>query len=237
MPTTLPHRPDLTELMDDPRADRATLHKSLRDVRRINRGLGWTARVVRDLATVVESRKLHGFTLLDVATGSADIPLAIAARARRQGWGMTIIAGDLARDTLLAAHRQIQLRGDVSIRLVRFNAFHAPFADRSVDVVTLSLALHHFPPNDAAAILRELGRVARRALLVSDLERSWPGYLSARLLSLLLRNPITHHDAPVSVLRAYTADELRGLAARAGLRGAQVRHRFPFRLVLTWHPE
>lgn len=237
MPTTLPHRPDLTELMDDPRTDRATLHESLRDVRRINRALGWTAMVVRDLASVATPLGLRDFTLLDIATGSADIPLAIAGRTHRRGWRVTIIAGDLARDTLLAARRQIQLRGGEPIALVRFNALHAPFADRSVDIVTLSLALHHFPPNDAASILRELGRVARRALLVSDLERSWPGYLGARLLSLLLRNPITHHDAPVSVLRAYTADELRGLAARAGLRGARVTRRFPFRLVLVWHPE
>ena len=48
---------------------------------------------------------------------------------------------------------------------------------------------------------------------------------------------MTHHDAPISVLRAYTAEELRRLAAEAGLCGARVVRRFPFRIVLVWEPE
>ncbi|MGN6564846.1 MAG: hypothetical protein ACTHMU_19475, partial [Thermomicrobiales bacterium] len=59
-------------------------------------------------------------------------------------------------------------------------------------------------------------------------------YLGARLLVTLLRNPMTHHDAPVSVLRAYTRAELRALAHTAGLAGARVTSRFPFRLLLEW---
>ncbi|MDP9373698.1 MAG: methyltransferase domain-containing protein, partial [Chloroflexota bacterium] len=148
------------------------------------------------------------------------------------------LAGDLSREVLAAARGQVGARATDAgpVALLCFDALRAPFADRSVDVVTCSLALHHFPPDAARTVLRELGRVTRRALIVSDLERCWPGYLGARLLAAILRNPMTHHDAPVSVLRAYTAPELRRLAAEAGLTGARVVRRFPFRLVLVWHP-
>jgi hypothetical protein len=96
--------------------------------------------------------------------------------------------------------------------------------------VTCALALHHFPPGEAVAVLRELARVARRAWVVVDLERSFPAYVGALLLRLVLRNRLTRHDAPASVLRAYTLAELRDLLDEAGLRGAVSATRFPFRL-------
>jgi hypothetical protein len=95
-----------------------------------------------------------------------------------------------------------------------------------------------FPLSQAASARVAAGRAGvaswRRALVVSDLERCWPGYLGARLLARALRNPMTRHDAPASVRRAYAPAELRRLAAAAGLRGARVARRFPFRLVLVW---
>lgn len=233
MPTRLAHRPDLRELLDAPEPDPVTLERNLRDIRRINRLLGWTGAPRRELATVTGGPGWDRFTLLDVATGSADIPLALARWARQQGKDARIVAGDLHAGVLATAARQVA----GAIALVRFDALRAPFPDRAVDVVTCSLALHHFAPTDAVALLGELGRVTRRALIVSDLERSWPGYLAARLLTLFLRNRMTHHDAPVSVLRAYTAGELRALARAAGLHGARVSRHFPFRLALTWRPD
>jgi hypothetical protein len=52
------------------------------------------------------------------------------------------------------------------------------------------------------------------------------------LTRLTRMDAITRHDAPASVRRAYSADELRALAARAELRGGRVWVRFPFRLAL-----
>ena len=235
MTTRLAHRPNLTELLDAPSPDPATLGRNLGDIRLINRALGWTAAVVRELSVLTARHNWPAFTLLDVATGSADIPLAVLRWARRRNLRVAALAGDLNAAVLAVAARQAAR--DPDLALVRFDALRAPFADRAVDVVTCSLTLHHFAPPDAVALLRELGRVARRALIVGDLERSWPAYLGARLLVVALRNRMTHHDAPVSVLRAYTAEELRLLAAEAGLRGARVIRRFPFRLELVWEPD
>lgn len=234
MPTTLPHRPDLAELLDAPETDPATLERNLRDIRLINRGLGWTAAVVGEVAATARAVRLRQFNLLDVATGSADIPLALEGWARRQGLDLIPFAADISRGVLRAARREVEAHAASRIALVRCDALRLPFADASVDIVTCSLALHHFASAAGERLLRELARVARHALIVTDLERSWAGYLGARLLTQVLRNRMTRHDAPVSVLRAYTAGELDDLARRAGLDGARVRRRFPFRLVLTW---
>lgn len=237
MPTTLRHRPDLIELLDTPDLDAATLGANLRDIRLINRWLGWTAAMVREVRIEAARRGLREFTILDVGTGSADIPLALVAWARRVGWRLRALAGDISPEVLAAAQQIVRTARGNGVDLFCFDATRAPFADRAVDIVICSLALHHFAPAAAVDLLRELGRVTGRLLIISDLERGWPGYLGARLLVAALRNPMTHHDAPVSVLRAYTRDEVRDLATQAGLRGARVASRFPFRLVLIWSPD
>ena len=97
-----------------------------------------------------------------------------------------------------------------------------------------ALTLHHLPPADAAAALAELGRVARHGVLVVDLERSWPAYVGTWLWSrTCTANPLTRHDGPLSVLRAFTPDELRDLATEAGLCAARVGRAPLFRLALV----
>ena len=64
----------------------------------------------------------------------------------------------------------------------------------------------------------QLRRVARMGVIVNDLVRSWHGYVGAWLVGhLLTRNPLTRHDGPLSVRRAYTRAEMEQLARDAGL--------------------
>ena len=76
-------------------------------------------------------------------------------------------------------------------------------------------------------------------VLVADLERSRLGYAGTWLWSrACTTNPLTRHDGPLSILRAYTAAELRALAAAAGLPHARVYREPFFRLALVaeWEP-
>ena len=91
-------------------------------------------------------------------------------------------------------------------------------ADGSFDVVHSSMLLHHLEPPDAVAMLHEMARVARRAVVVNDLDRTQRWYILARLLSRVATgNPYTRNDAPLSVRRAYRPRELEQIASRAGL--------------------
>jgi len=80
--------------------------------------------------------------------------------------------------------------------------------------------------------------LARHGFVLNDLARSWHGYAGAWLSSrLATRNRMTRHDAPLSVLRAYTPAELRNLLVRAGIHGAVVRRRPLFRMTaVKQHP-
>lgn len=223
----------LEELLDAPVADPGVLARNLRDIRRINLLLGWTSLALKQVARTLATNHLQAFLLLDVATGSADIPKAIARWAKRQHFQAKIIATDISEQILDAA--RINCAGFPEIQLEQQNALALSYADQSFDLVLCSLAFHHFSPEDAPTLLRELARVARHAVIVSDLQRSLPAYIGAWLLThTLMPNRLTRHDAPASVRRAYTAREIHVLAEQAELRGATIRTVFPFRQILVW---
>ncbi|HUG14597.1 MAG TPA: methyltransferase domain-containing protein [Thermomicrobiales bacterium] len=226
------------ELLDrvDEEVTPEDLAGNLRDIRRANRFFGGTRSVLSalDEAIVDVGHSTAPITLLDLATGSADIPAAIARRASRRGWSVQITATDWQPEIVEAALAAQQSR---SIRVESADARDLPYLDDSFDVVLLSLALHHFEPADAADVLREMRRVAKRALIVSDLERSRAGLAGAWLFSrALTRNRLTRHDAPLSVRRAYTPDEALALARTAGWTEPRTRRVMPFRYVLTGRP-
>jgi SAM-dependent methyltransferase len=230
--TRLPRLLDATERMDRPDADPNVLAASLAQVAAVNRWLGGTRALLAHLDVLLPD---NDATLLDVGTGSADLPRAIAAH--RRGRGLTrVIALDLHPVTLAVARDQNPAHPGLAF--CQADALALPLPDGAVDVALLSMTLHHFDGDDQVAVLRELGRVARRGVLVGELERSWPAYAGARLLAATVwrRNAITRHDGPVSVRRAFTAAELAALARRARLRDVSV-HRHPlFRLVLRARP-
>ena len=223
-------RSDEAELMDQADLDLAELAENLRDIRRVNRLLGGTTVVLRHLprilATIPDSRPV---TLLDLATGSGDIPIAVSHWAKRHGIAMTITASDYSDQILDIA--RTQLAGNPKITLARYDARAVPLPDKSVDIVLCSLSLHHFRPDDAVRVLGEMDRIARVGFILNDLCRSHAGYVAARVAArLTTRNRLTRNDAPLSVRRAYTVAELRALLDRAGIRDATVSAHPWFRL-------
>lgn len=222
---------DLHELMDAEELDDAVLRRTLGDIRRINALLGWRSFATREIARHIAAGGMRSFTLLDVACGSADIPLAIARWARRQDVDARITATDIHPQTLAVA-RELTA-SEPAIRVERRDALALPYASGSFDVGLCTMALHHFEPADAVTVLRELARVSRQ-VFVFDLLRSRVAYAGALALTRLgLMGSMTRYDGPVSVRRAYTAGELRALAAEAGIPAVRVYVAFPYRLTMS----
>lgn len=116
---------------------------------------------------------------------------------------------------------------------IRGTALSLPFADRSIDFVFCTLVLHHMTDSSAIALIREMQRVARRRLIVIDLERSVISYLMFWLFGTFLLQRFTRDDGSLSIKRAFTVGELRGLVRDSGLRGIKVDRSAIGRLILT----
>jgi ubiquinone/menaquinone biosynthesis C-methylase UbiE len=167
--------------------------------------------------------------MLDLGTGSGDIPVAIAKWARKHQRTVSIVASDYSRQMLDIAGTYVAPYPEIT--LAQYDARQVPLPDQNVDIVLCSLSLHHFSPDDAVHVLREMNRLARTGFIVNDLRRSRLGYISAWIAGrITTRNRLTRNDAPLSVLRAYTPAELQGLLQRAGIRDATVSTHRWFRM-------
>jgi ubiquinone/menaquinone biosynthesis C-methylase UbiE len=163
-------------------------------------------------------------TLLDVGTGSADIPAALIRRAGIRRRRLHAIGIDTRPEILAAARRARSGDGkDHIVELQLGDGRHLGYADRSFDVAHASLVLHHLDPRVAVELLREMGRVARLGVVVNDVDRTRVGWLAAWLLGhVLTGNRYTRHDAPLSVRRAYRPQEASAMLYAAGLRPVRV---------------
>ncbi|WP_341277935.1 methyltransferase domain-containing protein [Paenibacillus sp. FSL H8-0537] len=172
--------------------------------------------------------------LLDVATGLADIPIALEKWCSRRGMAVEIVGVDIHPKMVeLAAKRTAH---QTAIQVLQADGTALPFEDNSFDIVFSNLALHHLDDGEASRMLGEIDRVARVGWVVTDLERHRLALLSARMLAKFIwRSPVTKHDGPMSVQRSYTAREAKELLAQAGVPAAVVHRHFPFRLALVCH--
>ncbi len=227
MATLTPGRRRGFEYLDDPTVPPDVRERSIRDVVRSNTLLGGANALVRELARVLPPAGASA-TLLDVGTGLADLPHRAAAAAARAGVTLTTIGYDVAASLLHAD------RGVVHYAVCG-NALALPFATHSVDLVTCSQLLHHFERADAVRLVRELHRVARHAVVIADLRRSWVAVTGFWLVSYPLRfHPVTRHDGVTSVLRGFTPGELEAIVAEGSGASVPVARHAGFRLTARW---
>jgi SAM-dependent methyltransferase len=221
------------ELMDQPDLDPRLHVEALRGLERINL-LSGSARILwPTLERLARASGADGVRVLDVATGAGDVPIRLWLRARRAGLRLHIDGCDRSGCAIAHARRRAEER-QADVHFFEWDALSGPLP-RGYDALVSSLFLHHLEEGQAADLLGRMATAARRLLLINDLERSRAGLLLAYIgTHILSASPVVHTDGPLSVAAAFTRDEVLALAARAGLAGATVRRRWPFRFLLTW---
>jgi len=219
--------------MDRRDNSRADLEGALADIGTVNRYLGGSQIVVASVLPYLRETPPGGtLSVLDVGTGSADVPRALVVAARGADRAIRVVAVDRDPETSALARRESAAYPEIEVRTGDALTLDLPAA--SFDLVTASLFLHHFPHESAVALIRELRRIARRVVIVNDLRRhAIPWAFIALAARVTRRHPMFVHDAPLSVLRGFTEEELRSIAADAGAPGATVARRWPFRLLFT----
>lgn len=224
-----PPRRHGSEILDGEGLDPQVVRRSMRDVARANALFGGASALLAELEPALGDLPLMA-TLLDVGTGIADIPARARHRAWERGVQLHTVGVDIAPELAAASADRVDAA-------VCADALRLPFPDGSFDVVTCSQLLHHFPDTSGTALLRELDRVARVRVVVSDLRRSWTAAAGLWLASFpLLFHPVSRHDGVVSVLRGFTPRELRALVREAVGVDARVCRRLAFRVTTSWAP-
>ena len=209
--------PEVREIMDRPQPVSAELELDLHNLRQLNRFFGSYDLIRRFLRQWLMPGK--SFRIVDLATGSGDIPRLVAQYGREIGASVSIDAVDGQEATLEIARR-------LSSDYPEITFHHGDIRDwgeiATYDIVLCSLVLHHFDETDAVRVLAHAAALSRRHVLVADLQRGLLGTVGVFLLTtFLFRHPMTRHDARLSAARSFSADELRDMARQAGWRNFQ----------------
>lgn len=218
-----------SEILDSPDVDPVIVTRSLADVARANALFGGVSSAIHEIEDA-----LAGFdstaTLLDVGTGLGDIPCRARTIAKKKGVELTTIGLDAACELATASRSAVTYA-------VCGDALRLPFADSSIDIVMCSQVLHHFSGINALKLLREMNRVARARVIVSDLRRSWLAAAGLWLVSFPLRfHAVSRHDGVVSVMRGFTPNELSDTVNEAVSRRPRAHRRRGFRVTTSWVP-
>lgn len=220
-----------TERLDDPATDDRTVVSSLRDIARINRAFGGTAAALARLdeffALVPRGRAV---SLLDVGTGTGDLPRAAAARAAARRLELRLVGIERHRAAAVEARNG-------GLAAVVAEGRRLPLRERSVDLVLCAKLLHHLPGEAGRTLLREMDRVARIGVVVADIRRSAVAAAGLWLVSFPMGlHPATRHDGVISVFRGFSPEELRRACAGAGI-VASVRRHPGWCLTAAWRPD
>ena len=217
------------ELMDRPQPVSAELERDLENIRQLNRWFGSYALISMFLSRWVKPGSR--LRIVDLATGSDDIPRLIAECGRKIGAELRIDALDRQSATLEIAQKLSVPYPEITF--VEGNILEWRPAE-PYDVVFCTLALHHFSDDDAVRVLQRCRELSHKFVLVSDLRRSWMATIGVHLLTAtMFREPMSKHDARLSIARAFSFSELNQLAQRAGW--TNFAHKtFPFARQAIW---
>ena len=224
--------------MDEPALPVDLHHAALEGLRRINAASGAAARLAEPLLKFAREHEAeHGshrpVTLLDVAAGGGDVPVAIVAAARAAGSTIRLTLFDRS-EAALARAKETADRAGIDATLACGDVVNSDLPV-SADIVSCSLFLHHLTQDQTVAVLKRLRSATNGLLLVSDLRRCVSGVAAAHLACrLLTRSSVVHFDGPVSARAAWTISEMQAMANAAGMADATIRAVWPFRLLLTW---
>jgi len=214
----------IPELLDSDSGSAADIAGCLADLRMFNRWFGGAATTCGLVREIVRRTGKTELSLLDVGGASGDVPTRVAHALGRDGVRVDFVVLDRS---------PVHLNG--TRRSVAGDALALPFRDGSFDLVSSSLFAHHLEPSEIVRFINESLRVARVAAVVNDLRRTRAHLALTYAGFTLYRSRITRHDAPASVRRAYTVDEMRDLLEGSRAAAVEIRNHYLCRMgAIAW---
>jgi 2-polyprenyl-3-methyl-5-hydroxy-6-metoxy-1,4-benzoquinol methylase len=206
--------PAIVEMMDRPQPVSPELERDLERLRQLNRWFGSYRIVLKFMRRWIKPGAR--IRMVDLATGSGDIPRLVIDFARKVGAHVEIDAVDQQSATLRIARMLSAGYPEISYHdgnILDWNGI------REYDISLCSLVLHHFSDEQAVNVLRRCRELSKRFVLVSDLRGGFPVRAGVYLLTtIIFRERMTRFDARLSAQRAFSSAEMRNLGIRAGWR-------------------
>ncbi len=210
------------EIMDDFSIQDARIDDALYELKLVNRFLGGKATTQKGFRILRTKKGLHdSLRVLDAGAGGADV-----FENKKERY--EIIALDKNPRTCL------YLQEHSRHSIICGDAMDLPFKERSVDVIHVSLFLHHFTEEKIKILLSSFAKVARHGIIINDLQRSLFALIGIKILTALFsRSAMVKNDAPLSVLRGFTKKEMTNILNECNFNNIVIERTWAFRWLVV----
>ncbi|MDA3799145.1 MAG: methyltransferase domain-containing protein [Kiritimatiellae bacterium] len=200
------------EFLDQTDCDPSLAAASYHFMERVNGYFGGTQVVRRFLSAETRDRDINApLRILDIGSGSCDIPLAVSRWARARAIPIEITCLEVADQAVEIARRKLALANDPAVHLLQEDAFtHHP--SEPYDCAVASMCFHHFDNDQILTLLQRLRSFVTHRVLINDLRRSpWASIGAGLLLAGSGSMPDVRHDALLSIRRGFKIKELESV--------------------------
>jgi SAM-dependent methyltransferase len=229
-------RSTLPELLDDDQIPKADLFRNLRELETINTLLGGHAVSLKGLEQLVNKDEKI-LSVIDLGCGGGDLLYTIQRWAMRKGITVKLAGLDAKPEAFDYIRQRFPSLKDIDCYPVTFA--QATEIVPEYDIAIAALVHHHLYHPDIEQLLR-LMHSARRGFVINDLHRHPMAYYSIKWLTALLsKSVLVKHDAPLSVAKAFSKNELQALLHSVGIDRYHITWEWAFRwlVVAEAHPD
>ena len=228
MPSRFVHRSQQEEIMDDLQCQGEVVHQTLRELEFINRWLGGNAVTLDGIERLTKGHENETLCIADLGCGGGDMLKTLADWGRRNNRSLKLIGIDANPHIIDFASVNCKLYSEISFETL--DIFSTEFQKRKYDIIMGTLFYHHFKNEVLIGFFSKLAHQARVGLVINDIHRHWLAFHSIRLLTnLFSKSSMVKFDAPLSVLRAFTREELVDILTKAGIKEFQLKWKWAFR--------
>ena len=230
MNTKFIHRSYEKELLDETNVKQDLLFKNLRELDILNRITGGHSITLKGIKQLItdHSKIYH---VVDLGCGSGDSLRYIADWAKKNKFFVQLTGVDMNANVIEYLQKHCYTYPEIT----GITEDYQDFLDKntSIDIVHCSLFCHHLNENELIRLFTYFSEKITTGFVINDLQRNWMAYYSAWFFTRLLNGTVlAKHDGPQSVLRAFSADELRHLIEKSKISNYLIQKEGLFRFLI-----
>ncbi len=207
--------------MDDFSIQDERIDRALEELNIINKYLGGISTTKSALHYFIQSKK-EELKVIDIGSGSSDNLLA----AKSKYPNLQILSIDKNLRALSSSKNQT--------KKLNSDAFKLPFKNNSCDIVHAALFLHHFSEEQIQILLKEFLRIAKKGIIINDLQRSYLALSGIKILTIFFsKSEMVKNDAPLSVKRGFIKQEILKLLSDVSVTNFVIKKRWAFRWMVV----
>ncbi len=219
------------ELLDRDDIPFSDLERNLLELDFINTYLGGHAVTILGLECLLTDPS-KTYTILDIGSGGGDTLRFIAKWALKASWKANLVGLDYKKEAIEFA--TFKSKGFSNISFVQSDYKDLAKLNFKPDIIISSLFCHHLNDEHLIEYLKLIDQNSTIGFVINDLHRNPFAYFSIKwLTSLFSSSYLVKNDAPLSVMRGFSKNEVLSYFTKAEVSMPEIKWKWAFRWLIT----